>query len=100
MLSMLSWQPAHTTSLRCWARICFCVPLTIPVGNGGTFAGGGGGGAQSNWLSTQAPRFTTEVRVGYEVTDNTPAIVRRPPPRCGVVKVVRTKPVPPGAATP
>jgi hypothetical protein len=69
-------------------------------GKGGTLGGGGGGAEHINWLSTQAPRFTIDVRVGYDVTDRTPAIVSNPPPRSGVVNVVRVSPVPVGAAIP
>ena len=41
--------------------------------------GGGGGGLPSNCSSTHLPRFTGEVRVGFEVTVSTLACVSRPP---------------------
>ena len=45
----------------------------------GTFAGGGGGGAPMICSSTQRPRLTGDVRVGFEVTVNTLACVSNPP---------------------
>jgi hypothetical protein len=67
------------------------VPETIVVGNGGTFGGGAGGGAQSNWLSTQAPRLTMEVRFVNDVIERMPPMVSRPP-RSGVLRTVRVMP--------
>src|SRR5450432_445080 len=94
MLSMLSWHPEHAGLARCCARMSFwVVAVIVSVGKGGTLAGGAGGGAQSNWLRTKAPRLTTEVRVGYDVTASTPAMVKSPA-RWGVLRVVRVKVVP------
>ena len=47
----------------------------------GTFGGGGGGGVPSNCSSTHLPRFTGEVRVGFDVTVKMLACVINPPRR-------------------
>src|ERR1043166_9119463 len=82
--SILEWQEAHLGSARCRAKSSRCVGALISVlafvsSSAGTFGGGGAGGAPRIFWRIHLPRFTGEVRVGFEVTVRTPPMVNTPP---------------------
>src|SRR5690606_6024127 len=79
--SIVRWQLAHAALLRCAAkrsRIDKFAAITLSS-SAGTFGGGGGGGAPSTLLNTNTPRSTGDVRVAYDVTDNTLPCRNNPP---------------------
>src|SRR5262249_7313141 len=82
--SMRAWQAAHVGFLRCCSRPSRTGPgfarLAFSLG-AGAFGGGGGGGAPSKFLRIHFPRFTGEVRVGYDVTVKMLAWPSSPPRR-------------------
>src|SRR4030095_3614350 len=82
MVSIFACQFAHAGSARCCSSFCRKLPessLRLLSSMLGTFGGGGGGGSPSNCSRIHLPRFTGEVRVGFDVTVSTLACVSRPP---------------------
>ena len=82
--SMRLWQEAQSGFSRCIAKAsrrlmvlpsCFFSEASSEA----TFAGGGGGGVPRKLSRMNNPRFTGEVRVGFEVTANTLPMVNKPP---------------------
>ena len=73
---MREWQLAHTGFARCCtmrSRIDSTLPSGVRSGSWGTSGGGGGGGDPSTFSRIHLPRWTGDVRSGYDVT------VRMPP---------------------
>ena len=81
---MRLWQDAHIGLSRCTlstSRSAGSMPwksLSL-ASSAGTFAGGGGGGVPRKFASTNRPRFTGEVRSGFDVTSSALPCVSMPP---------------------
>src|SRR5215467_4876471 len=68
--SMVRWQPAQKAFSRCFSSLSRTDLGDSPTSFSarvGTFGGGGGGGRFNNVLRIHLPRFTGDVRVGFEV---------------------------------
>ena len=78
--SIRAWHDAQLGFARCCSIRCRSVPVSCAwPSSSGTSAGGGGGGVPRICSRIHLPRFTGEVRVGFDVTVRTLACVRTPP---------------------
>ena len=82
--SIRSWHELHSLFARCTASISLNFgsrPLNplIASSSAGTSGGGGGGGVPRMFSKTNSPRFTGDVRVGFDVTASTAPCVSTPP---------------------
>ena len=80
--SIRSWHDAQFGLARCCSIFCRMVPESGAFLSSSVFTtsgGGGGGGVPRMFSRIHLPRFTGEVRVGFDVMVRIPACVSSPP---------------------
>src|SRR5581483_3368258 len=94
--SIVRWQLAQTALLRCAASRSRMgrFDATLLSSSAGAFGGGGGGGGPKGFFSTESPRRTGDVRVAYDVTDNTLPCRNKPPRWLSGARVTRRNRLP------